>query len=138
MKRTSILFLVVVLAAGALKAQLPAYDSIAFHLYTDSLKKNVHNYISVDAKLKSGGWLPLTDKQLNFHCPQGKFDGNSLLIDSGYEGKSVQVTVTDKRNPALTQTKTIYIKQAPDNERLRTVEEVMQGSGGSTPRRRRS
>ncbi|HPZ87485.1 MAG TPA: hypothetical protein PLQ32_05250 [Flavihumibacter sp.] len=124
--------------AAKTQAQSLAYDSLAFHLYTDSLKRNTHNYINVDGRLKSGGWLPLTDKQVQFRCAQGVFDGNSLMIDSTFKGNAVQVTVTDKRNPALTQTRTIYIKQAPDTERLKTMEEVMQNSGGSSPRRRRS
>ena len=41
-----------VLFSNFLKAQ--KVDSIYFHLYTDSLKKGVYNYINVDARLQNG------------------------------------------------------------------------------------
>lgn len=130
----NLLAIISIFIAANAQAQPPAYDSIAFHLYTDSLKRYVHNYINVDGRLTSGGWLPLTDRQLQFQCPQGRFEGNSLIIDSNFQGKSVDITVTDKRNKMLTLTRTVYIKQAPDNERLKTTEEVL---GTPSPKRRR-
>lgn len=130
----SVISILAIFSLATAKAQPPAYDSIAFHLYTDSLKRQVHNYINVDGRLTGGGWLPLTERQLQFQCPQGRFEGNSLIIDSNFQGKSVEITVTDKRNKNLTLTRTIYIKQAPDNERLKTTEEVL---GTPSPKRRK-
>ncbi|GAO43466.1 hypothetical protein [Flavihumibacter petaseus] len=119
-------------------ATVPAYDSIAFHLYTDSLKRNVHNYINVDARLVGGGWYPLTQDQLVFSCPQGRFEGNSLIIDSSFTGPFVNITVKDRRNPKLELQRDVYIKTLPDNEILKTEEEVLNGKRGSKPPRRKN
>lgn len=125
------------LAGIKVQAQKPVYDSIAFHLYTDSLKRNVHNYINVDGRLPGAGWLPLTKDQIVFSSAQGRFEGNSLIIDNNFKGDSVVITATDKRNQKLSQTITIYIKTVPDNEQLKTVDEVINGKRDENPPRRR-
>ena len=118
-----LIFITIVSAGLAVSAQ--KVDSLYFNLYTDSLKKGVHNYINVDGKLSNGQWMPLTDKQLTFSCPSGKFDGNSLFIDSGFKGEKVVVKVALKSNPSVTREITIYIKTYIPNERLKTVEEIL-------------
>jgi hypothetical protein len=115
--------LLLVLCALAGHAQ--SVDSIFFHLYTDSLKKGVHNYINVDGKLSNGQWRPLTSKEINFTSTYGVFDGNSLIIDSSYKGETVTVKAVMKSNPALWKEVTIYIKKVDIPERLKTVEEVL-------------
>jgi len=89
-------------------------DSIAFHLYTDSLKKGVHNYINVDGLQAGGRWLPLTDKDLRFTSNAGNFEGNNLVIDRNFTGAKVVVTATYIRNVKLSITTTIYIKILDD------------------------
>jgi hypothetical protein len=89
-------------------------DSIAFHLYTDSLKKGVHNYINVDGLQSGGRWLPLTDKDLRFKSNAGNFEGNNLVIDRNFTGEKVIVTATYIRNTKLSVTTTIYIKVLAD------------------------
>ncbi len=116
----------------------PAYDSIAFHLYTDSLKRGQLNYINVDGRLVTGGWFPLGPEQLSFSSAQGRFEGNSLLIDTAFLGDSVMVTVTDKRNTALRISTIIYIKKGPDTERVKTTDEVLNGKREGNPSRRRN
>jgi hypothetical protein len=74
-------------------------DSIYFHLYTDSLKKGVHNYINVDGKLSNGKWMPLTDKEIKFSSSYGVFVGNSLIIDSAFTGEKVTVRAVLRSNP---------------------------------------
>src|SRR5882762_9561310 len=71
--------IVIALISGSL-AHSQKIDSICFHLYTDSLKKGVHNYINVDGRLSDGRWLPLTAKEILFTCNTGKFEGNDLVL----------------------------------------------------------
>ena len=100
-------------------------DSLFFNLYTDSLKIGTYNYINVDGKLSNGRYLPLTSKELNFTSTAGKFDGNSLYIDSSFRDPKITVRVALKDNPVLWKEITIYIKQSNEVERLRTVEEIL-------------
>lgn len=126
MKSMSVFIYLTVIAFIA-KAQ--KVDSIYFHLYTDSLKKGTYNYINVDGRLSNGGWLPLTDRQINFTASAGTFDGNSLFIERGFSGEKVTVKVVLKENAAIIKETTIYIKKKEDNEILKTNEEVMEPSG---------
>jgi hypothetical protein len=132
-RKVTLLF-VFVLAAAAVKAQ--AVDSIFFHLYTDSLKKGVHNYINVDGKLSNGQWRPLTAKDITFTSSYGVFDGNSLIIDSSFKGEKVSVKAVLKNNPALWKEVTIYIKKVESTERLKTIDEVLNRPSSRQERRR--
>ena len=100
-------------------------DSICFHLYTDSLKKGVHNYINVDGKLSDGNWLPLTSKEINLSCSAGKFEGNDLIIPADFKEENITVKVVLKKNPSLTREMTIWIKKNPDNEVLPTKDQIL-------------
>ena len=109
----------------AFAARAQKVDSLFFNLYTDSLKKGTFNYINVDAKMSNGQWLPLTDKQLVFSCQSGKFEGNSLYIDSTFKGEKVSVKVTLKSDPTVSREITIYIKKYIADEKLKTVDEIL-------------
>lgn len=111
------------LAANSLKAQ--KVDSIFFNLYTDSLKKGVHNYINVDGKLSNGRWMPLTAKELDFSASAGRFEGNSLVIDTGFSGEKIVVTAVLKANPAIKKEAVIYIKKLASTEVLKTTDEIL-------------
>lgn len=130
------LFCLVLLAAQAGRAQ--NIDSIYFHLYTDSLKKGVHNYINVDGKLSNGQWRPLTAKDITFTSSYGSFDGNSLVIDTGFKGEKVSVKAVLKSNPALWREVTIYIKKVESTDGIKTLEEVMNRPASQQPGRRRN
>ncbi|ULQ53582.1 hypothetical protein [Flavihumibacter fluvii] len=106
-------------------------DTIAFHLYTDSLKKGVHNYINVDGQPFGGKWVPLTGKDLDFSSTSGSFEGNNLIIDRNFRGEKVTITATYKRNPKLSLTTTLFIKVNEDNESLPAETSV------NTPKRKR-
>ncbi len=123
MKRI-LLLLITISAGSALKAQKA--DSIFFNLYTDSLKKGTYNYINVETRLSNGQWMPLTAKELKFSCASGKFDGNSLFIDSSFKGEKVTVKVALINNPTVTKEVTIYIKKYIPDERLKTIEEILE------------
>jgi hypothetical protein len=98
---------------------------IDFHLYTDSLKKGVYNYINVDALLSDSTYRPLTEKELSFASNTGVWDGCSLIIDSAYRRDSVEVTAILKENVELKRTVTIYMKKNTQGEKLKTQQELL-------------
>jgi hypothetical protein len=100
-------------------------DSIAFHLYTDSLKKGVHNYINVDGLYSNGKWLPLSAKEISFNTSVGVFEGSSLLIPANFTGENVVINASLKSNPAIYIKQTVWIKKLPDPDRLPTVDEIL-------------
>src|SRR5205085_11575162 len=112
-------------------------DSIFFNLYTDSLKRGTYNYINVEGHFSDGTYLPLGNKELKFSSDAGKFNGNSLFIDTSYTGAKVKVKVVVIRNPRLMRETEIYIKKSADNEKLPTIDEVMHGRGDSAAGRKR-
>jgi hypothetical protein len=106
--RFACLLAVTNLASHQLQAQ--DIDTLAFHLYTDSLKKGVHNYINVDGRMANGRWLPLTNNEITFSSTAGIFEGNNLIIDRNFTGDKVCFTATYNRNPKLSVTTTLHIK----------------------------
>ncbi len=122
--KSILLFALLLVTAFATNAQ--KVDSICFHLYTDSLKKGTYNYINLDGRLSNNRWLPLTEKEVRFTSTAGKFEGNSLFVDSNTSEEKITVKAVLKENPAIFKDTIIYIKKLPDTERLKTQEEVMQ------------
>jgi hypothetical protein len=127
------LLLLLLVTTASLVGRAQQVDSIFFHLYTDSLKKGVHNYINVDGKLSNGRWLPLTNKELDLTSSAGKFVGNSLVLDTAFKGEKVTVKAVLKSNTTIWKEIDIYLKKVEDNERLRTVDEIL-----NTPSSRRN
>ena len=82
--------------------------------------------MNIDGKLANGNWLPLTERDILFSSSAGKFEGNSLILDSSCAEKKVTIKAVLKSNPAITREITVYIKTTPDNEKLKTIDEVMQ------------
>ncbi len=109
----------------AAKASSQKVESIYFNLYTDSLKKVVHNYINVDGKLSNGKYAPLDSKQIILSSSYGKWEGNDLIIDPSYKQDSVVVTAVLKGDASVTKTVTIYMKRNLAPERLKTEQEVL-------------
>ena len=118
-------FLLFILVINFHPARAQKIDSIYINLYTDSLKKGTANYINIDGKLSNGSYLPLDSTHLIFSASAGKFSGNCLWIDKDFYGDKVNVKVILKKNPAVFKQFDIYIKKAPDNERLKTVDEII-------------
>src|ERR1044071_694874 len=119
-KYLTILFTLLVFAAKAQKI-----EGISFNLYTDSLKKGVHNYINVDGKLSNGRFYPLMADDIIFSSSAGKWEGNSIIIDPSYKKDSVVITAKLKSNPALEKTVTIYIKKFEKEEKLKTEQDII-------------
>ncbi|GAB2655503.1 hypothetical protein GCM10027036_06150 [Flavihumibacter cheonanensis] len=107
------------------KTTTPLVDSIAFHLYTDSLKKGVHNYINVDGLVAGKSWYPLSSEDIQFESDEGQFEGNSLVLPVDFSKEKVTITATYKRNPKLRKEITIYIKKLEEGP-LKSKDEIME------------
>ena len=118
-----LLLIISLLTGNFAKAQ--KIDSIYVNLYTDSLKKGTYNYINIDGRLSNGSYLPLDNNDLTFTTSAGEFKGNSLWIDKDFKQNKVSIKVILKSNPSLHKEFDIYIKQLPDNEKLKTTEEIL-------------
>ena len=108
----------------ACKAQ--KIESIYVNLYTDSLKKGTYNYINIDGKLANGRFAPLDSTDLIFWSSEGKFHGNNLWIDKDFKKEKVFIKVVLRKDPTLTKEFTMFIKTKPDDERLKTSDEMME------------
>lgn len=137
-KHPPLFITVILLSAFCAETKAQKVDSIFFHLYTDSLKKGTYNYINVDGRMADGSWFPLTDKQLTFNTTGGRFDRNSLILDTGFHEEKVTVTAVLKADTLISKTVTIFIKKQADAGRLKTKEEVMQEITQPKPRKQRN
>lgn|SRR5690242_14640974 len=122
MKRTQLLLTVLIFPFYSFSQKI---DSIYADLYTDSLKKGTYNYINIDGKLSSGRFIPLDTSRIIFTATDGKFYGNSLWIEPNFSKEFVTITATLKSNPALRKQFTLYIKKKPDDEKLKTLNEIL-------------
>ena len=135
MKRFILVLLILCLVNVKTTAQ--KIDSIYVNLYTDSLKKGTYNYINIDGLLSSGHYLPLDSTHISFSSSAGVFSGNSLWIDNNFSQEKVTVKVVLKNNPGVSKQFDVYIKKKPDNEKLKTAEEILneiknKGKSGKT------
>jgi len=95
------------------------------NLYTDSLKKGTYNYINIDGLLPDGSYIPLDSTHLIFTASAGKFYGNNLLLDKNFAEEKVSIKVVLRQNPSVTKSFVMYIKKKPDDEKLKTTEEIL-------------
>jgi hypothetical protein len=119
--------LVILFLLSAWNVQAQKVENIFFNLYTDSLKKGVHNYINVDGKLSNDRFLPLTSNEIILTSSAGKWDGNSLIIDSCYQKDSVVIMAVLKESPEIKKSVTIYMKKIEIEPELITEKELMEG-----------
>lgn len=120
-----ILILIVFFVSGSLAKAQTARD-IFVNLYTDSLKKGTYNYINIDGLLSNGNYVPLDSSSITFSASDGKFYGNSLLIDKDFKKDKVEIKVCLKNNPAIAKEFTMFIKKNSDGEKLKTAEEIIE------------
>jgi hypothetical protein len=125
---------VFILLSCCCKAQ--RVDSIYVHLYTDSLKKGTYNYINIDGLLSNGRYMPLDSSHLVFSASAGKFYGNTLFIDNNTAVEKISIKAVLRSNPALFKEFVLYIKKKPDDDNLKTVEQILNGS--TPPKSKRS
>jgi hypothetical protein len=131
--KLTLLFTAILVTSFA-KAQ--KIDSIYFHLYTDSLKKGVHNYINVDGKLSDGRWLPLTSKEIQFSSSGGKFEGNDLVLPADFAEEKITIKAALKTNSFTSKEITIWIKKKPDDEILPAKNDVFNTKPAKSRKRR--
>jgi hypothetical protein len=129
-------FLPVVFILLSFCSKAQKVDSIYVHLYTDSLKKGTYNYINVDGLLSNGRYMPLDSTHLLFTASAGKFYGNTLFIDNNIVEEKISIKAVLKSNPALFKEFVLYIKKKPDDDNLKTVEQILNGS--TPPKSKRS
>jgi hypothetical protein len=122
MKTTSLLILIF-FSSLAVFAQ--GIDSIAFHLYTDSLKKGQHNYINVDGKLSNGQWQPLTSKEIQFSSSACEFQGNELVVPADFSEEKIKIRAHLKTDPSKWKEVIMWIKKIPDPDSLPGVDQVL-------------
>ena len=127
MNKKQILLGIFILLISCARAQ--KIDNIHVNLYTDSLKKGTFNYINIDGHLTNGNYLPLDSTDVIFWSNEGKFYGNSLWIDKDFTKEKVSIKVVLRKNLSLSREFTMYIKKNPDNEKLKTSEELMNELG---------
>ena len=101
------------------------FDNIFVNLYTDSLKKGTYNYINVDGLLNNGKYMTLDSTYIIFRASEGKFYGNNLWIDKDFKNDKINIKVVLKENPQISKEFTMYIKKKPDDEKLRTSDELL-------------
>jgi len=111
-------------------------DSIAFHLYTDSLKKGQHNYINVDGKSPNGQWQPLTSNDIRFSSSACEFQGNELIVPPNFKGQKIKVRAELKTNPVIWKEITIWIKTIPDPDSLPPLDQYIKT--GSPKKRKKN
>ena len=119
----SFLFTMLLLSMLGSKAQ--KIDSIYVNLYTDSLKKGTHNYINIDGLLHNGRYLPLDSTHIQFTASEGKFVGNSLVVDKNTTAEKITIRAVLRSNPAMFKEFTVWIKKTENGERLKTTEEIL-------------
>ena len=56
---------------------------------------------------------------------EGKFYGNNLWIDKDFKNEKVYIKVVLRGNPQISKEFTMYIKKKPDDEKLRTSDELL-------------
>ena len=127
--------LIILLVSASFHGQAQKIESIWFNLYTDSLKKGVYNYINVDGKLANGTYQPLTNTEITFTSTAGKWDGNSLIIDSGFKLGSVEITASLKERPEIKKKVTIYLKKITTEPALKTERELLDEWKNKGPRK---
>ncbi|MDQ6758154.1 MAG: hypothetical protein M3004_14625 [Bacteroidota bacterium] len=99
--------------------------NISVNLYTDSLKKGTYNYINVDGLLSNGNYIPLDSAQIVFWASEGKFYGNELWIEKNFSKDKILIKVSLKQDANISKEFTMFIKKSPDNEKLKTNEELI-------------
>jgi hypothetical protein len=127
-------FLPAILLIAATVAKAQKIDSIYVNLYTDSLKKGTYNYINVDGLLSNGRYLPLDSTDIQFTASAGRFFGNTLLIDKDFAEEKITIKAVLKKNTAIAKEFVVYIKKKPDDENLKTANELLNGTPKPRPK----
>ncbi len=131
----TLLGVVTLLQSNMLRAQHQVKE-IAFHLYTDSLKKGTYNYINVDALLDNEQWRPMDTSRISFASSSGQWSGNNLIVDKNIAQDSIIVKAFLKSSPIMVIEKTIYIKKNKDPEVLPSLQDVLNSDNSRSKKRR--
>lgn len=117
-------FIIGLLIFSSFKTNAQKIENIYANLYTDSLKKGTHNYISIDGETSTGKYLPLDSSKINFTCADAVFFGNSLFIPADFKAEKVFVKATLISDPTKFKELELYIKKLEDPP-LKSEKEVL-------------
>ena len=81
--------------------------------------------------------MPLDSTHIIFWASDGKFYGNSLRIEKDFKNEKVYIKVVLKENPLISKEFTMYIKKKPDDEKLKTSEELLKEMGNKSKKNKR-
>ncbi|MEO8764581.1 MAG: hypothetical protein ABI416_09860 [Ginsengibacter sp.] len=129
------IFFNLLIISSFVKAQ--KVEGIYVNLYTDSLKKGTYNYINIDGKLSSGKFMPLDSTDIIFTASDGRFSGNSLWIDPDFKKEKVVIKAALRSNPSTFKEFTMYVKKKPNDEKLKSLDELMNENSSNSKSVRR-
>lgn len=114
---SSLFFLFFAVRAMTQSLELPSpVKNIYFHLYTDSLKVGVYNYINVDAELYDKRFWPLDTSYIYFSSNLGIWSGNSLILNQGIsKDTAIRIRCILKADDRKKIDTILYIKRTQDN-----------------------
>lgn len=114
MKGLSGLLLGLLLSATAGAQRGPQVRRIFFNPYTDSIKTVLNFYVNVDAELSDGGYRPMDTSMIELRADHGRMQGNEWIAPRQIDFDRVRFTASLKRDPAVRDEVTIFLKRAID------------------------
>jgi len=114
----------VILICFAFTASAQKVEKIYVNLYTDSLKKGTHNYISVDGLMSNGKYMPLDSTKIIFSADNAIFYGNSLFVPADTKAEKYKIRVALREDNKMFEEFEMYVKLNEDPP-LKTEGEIM-------------
>lgn len=113
-----------------LSLNLPVLEDIYFNMYTDSIKPILNYYVNLEGKFSNGRVFPLDTSFATITADQGTMNGYEWILPKEHNFDSVTFVAISKLNPAITKSKTLYLKKYKDprddpNYQDRTEEEII-------------
>lgn len=93
---------------------VPIIKDIRFNLYTDSIKPVLNYYVNVEGIFSNEQILPLDTNLVFIESDQGIMNGMEWIVPKQRPFDKVTFTVTNRYNPTLTKSVTLYLKKATD------------------------
>ena len=88
--------------------------------------------------MSNGTYRPLDSTYIIFKSDHGKFYGNSLWLDRDFKEEKVHISIALKKNTENFREFDLYIKKKPDDENLKTSEQIINEMRGNATRKRKS
>ncbi len=114
--RDLLVVMLLVSAMPAMAQQKPdaGLREIHFNLYTDSIKTIMDFYVNVEGTYRDGHVLPLDTNEVIITADQGTMIGNAWRAPQSISFEKVHFKVRAKRQPALHDSITVWLKRGHD------------------------